>query len=115
MSETKPITPEEILKYKTHLPDFVVEAVNELIKKKWNGASATIRQTELIVKILKIMPADEQSPITRRQSLFDNHWLDVEPAYRHAGWNVVSDKPGYNETYEAKLTFTRPARESRDF
>lgn len=30
------------------IPDFIFEAVNQLIKEKWNGKDATIKQDEIV-------------------------------------------------------------------
>jgi len=42
-----------------------------------------------------------------RNKIFEMGWLDVEDAYRAQGWNVVYDRPGYCESYEASFIFTR--------
>lgn len=42
-----------------------------------------------------------------RGDVFERGYLDIEETYRKAGWSVVYDKPGYNETYDAFYTFTR--------
>lgn len=97
---SKPITPEQAQVQKnTEIPDYVFDAVNTLIARKLSGKRAVIRQCDVIDEILK--NADIE-----RQTLFNNGWLDFEPAYRDAGWDVVYDKPGYCETYEANWKFT---------
>ena len=49
----------------------------------------------------------EEPTAKARQELFDNHYLDIEPAYRNAGWKVEFDKPGYNETYDSYFVFSK--------
>lgn len=96
---SKPISPKEVVHI---IPDFVFDAVNALIRKKWNGKSATIRQNE----IMDIISSDDiDDPRPRRKTIYDNNWLDIEEHYRKAGWKVTYDKPGYNESYEAFFRF----------
>lgn len=41
----------------------------------------------------------------QKQEILGNGWLDFEVVYEEAGWDVVYDKPGYNESYGANFTF----------
>lgn len=81
------------------IPSAVYEAINQLILKNFYRDSATVYQKD-IVRILK-----EQGIAS--STLFDNHWLDVEPYYEEAGWEVEYDKPGYNESYDAYFVFRK--------
>lgn len=100
---TRPIRPSDVSKVKkSSIPDEVFQAFNELIAEKMRGKSAVVMQNEVIERILKKM---EPKECTRAQ-IFDNGWLDVEADYSRSGWSVDYDKPGYNEMYEAKFTFT---------
>lgn len=97
---TKPITPAEV-EVNITKPDEVIEVFNELICKYWDGHQAHFRQDEAVKLISK--------RINKSQSfLFENYYLDIEPLYRNAGWLVVYDKPGYNETYPETFTFSKP-------
>lgn len=97
----KPITPDEV---KHIIPDFIIEAVNKLIKEKWNGSEAIIEQNE----IMDIVSSDsEWDDRPSRMTVYNNKWLDIEDIYRDAGWNVEYDKPGYCETYNAYFKFTK--------
>lgn len=99
--EIKPITPREASRGKlTSIPSEVYESFNELIQKNLQGNQAVVTQNEVVALICNKMK------IKSRQQIFDNNWLDVEPRYEEAGWEVVFDKPGYNETYDASFTFT---------
>jgi acyl carrier protein phosphodiesterase len=106
---TQPIKPSEITKAKqAAIPDEVIETFNELVAEKWDGSSATVRQTDAVKAILaKRKPAIDR---LREQDLYDRHWLDVEDIFRAVGWKVEYDKPGYNETYEATFTFRKKGR-----
>jgi|SRR3989338_165418 len=99
----KPIRPNEVGKLRENgIPDAAFEAFNELITKNFTGSSAIIK-TKDVVKLM-IEKGLNQNDI------YDNGWLDVENVYRAAGWNVVYDKPGYNEAYDAYFEFKRRSR-----
>lgn len=96
----KPITPAEVIKKTgTGFPDSVFESFNELIRDFRNG-SVTVAQDE----VLKMISARTG---LNRQTVCDNGWLDIEGAYRIAGWVVEYDKPGFNETYPATFKFKK--------
>ena len=104
--KVKPLSPDEVLgKKQVSIPDEMLEAVNELIVKKWHGNEATFRQDDLVALYLaKIGENDIQKS---RDKLYENHWLDFEDIYRKAGWSVDYDKPAYNESYPATFTFKK--------
>lgn len=98
---SKPITPDEVAELQTKtFPAGVFDAFNELIASKFSGGSVTVMQNAAIALIC------EKTGVSR-QEVFDKGWLNVEPAYRAAGWSVEYDKPAYNEDYEANYTFKR--------
>lgn len=99
----EPIKPSEI---KQIIPDWVIKGTNECIQKYYHHLDKTSHFTQdaLIDCILKYKPNEEIS----RNTLFDNHWLDIEPIYRIAGWEVEYDKPAYCEDYPANFTFRIP-------
>lgn len=97
----KPITPDEI---KHEIPDFIIEAVNTLIKKNWDGKEAIIKQNDILA-IVSSKNDNDGKP--SRQTIFDNNWLDFEDLYRKVGWKVEYDKPTYNEFYDAYFKFTK--------
>lgn len=102
---TDPITPETAVAHKAaRLPSEVIEAFNDLIAERFDGVSARFRQEDAVEAILA------QGIAPDRQAVFDRHWLDVEPIYRAAGWNVTYEKPGFNEPGSPVFTFTRPSR-----
>ena len=97
----KPITPDEV---KHVIPDFVIKTVNKLITEKWNGKEAIIIQNDIIDEILNNYP-DEDKP--SRYTIFESHWLDFEPLYRKAGWNVTYRKPAFDENFKSYFKFTK--------
>ena len=43
---------------------------------------------------------------TSADKICEEGWLDVEDVYRKAGWEVIYDAPGYNESfYEPSFEF----------
>ena len=97
----KPITPDEI---KHEIPDFIIEAVNTLIKKKWDGKEAIINQNDILAIVSSNDGYDDKPS---RRTIFENNWLDFEDLYREVGWKVEYDKPAYNESYDAYFKFTK--------
>lgn len=98
----RPITPQEASTEKLSLiPSFVFDTFNAFLSTRSEEGTITITQDEVIQMLLTIKPGLD------RNEIFDKHWLDIESAYRKAGWNVEYDKPGYNETYGASWEFTK--------
>lgn len=103
-----PISPDEVVAVKrTLIPSVVIESFNELIARKWNGYSSSFTQNEVINLILEKWPSSPEETQITRSTIFKEHWLDVEDIYRNTGWIVTYDKPGYNETYEARFIFDK--------
>jgi hypothetical protein len=104
---TKPISPDEIVEKKTQLiPDYVFEAFNELIAKKWDGHCAAILLSEATMVVLSKAPEG-----VSRDMIFKEHYLEVEHSYQLAGWKVEFDRPGYNETYDSVYRFYKKKNE----
>lgn len=95
---TRLITPEEALSGK-HIPDFVFEAFNKWIAKTFNGRYAVVSQEDVVMEILK-------NKDVKRDKIFSEGWLNIEKAYKVAGWRVEYDKPGWDETGCASFKFT---------
>jgi len=94
---TKPITPDEAENAK-EIPDNVIQVINKLLKRNYRNGYATIKQSEIIREFKK----------TQGVNLFENWWLDFEPLYRNAGWEVIYESPGYNEDwYDPYYRFSR--------
>jgi len=84
-----------------NLPDCVIEAVNQLLIKKGAHDCITLMQPEVVTAIM------ERMGVTDKRIVYVNNWLDFEPFYRKAGWQVTYDRPGYCETYEANWKFEK--------
>jgi hypothetical protein len=100
----KPISPDEI---SPSIPDFVIEAVNDLLKEKYRRGSeeVVLTQDEVVTAILSA--AVSGCTLLSRDTIFKKGWLNFEPLYQKNGWEVSYDKPGFNETYKATYTFTK--------
>lgn len=92
----EPIKPENVEK---KLPDEVIEVFNDLINQYWDGTRACVRQHEAAKLVAERMNV-------KVGILFEKKYMDVEDVYRKAGWNVVYDKPGFNESYEPFFVFS---------
>ena len=93
----RPITPSEACSDAAHVPDFVVELVNVLIKRNIVGRKAVVLQDEIVEMITR-------GGWSRRE-IFDYKWLNIERIYDAAGWRVTYEKQGFNETGQAFFTF----------
>lgn len=91
----QPVSPKTAKKV---IPDFVIEAVNELINENLSLRGFTIMQKHIIDRVKSKTDQD-----------FDYAWLDFESVFEAAGWNVNYDKPAYCETYEPYFNFTPKA------
>lgn len=95
-----PIRPDDAaIRQAGTIPEPVFEAFNELIAQKWDGWSSvvTLHDAELSARA-KCRSAGVE---------WRRHYLNVEEAYRAAGWKVEYDSPGYNETGESYYRFSR--------
>lgn len=97
---SKPITPDEA--GRGHIPDFVFDAFNSEIAKSYSGRQATVKQSDVILSILRRAPEG-----TERSDVFDNGWLNVEVVYGDVGWCVDYEKPVRGDTFEAHFIFTK--------
>jgi hypothetical protein len=102
----RPIKASEILKKKAEtIPAAMVQAVNELIAKKWNGSQAVIRKDELLERYFEI--TGESNDRANRDKVYDKRYMDFESMYRQEGWVVKYSSPSYgDEDYEPYFTFT---------
>lgn len=98
------LSPKEILDgLNDIIPGFIIEAVNNLLKKEFRGGYATILQKDISAEAIRI--AATQGKTVTAQQIYDENWMDWEPIFRKAGWKVTYDKPGYNESYDASFEF----------
>lgn len=98
----KPITPDEAYS-EVVIPDFIIEAVNALIKEKYFGKTKdfAIYQKELIDLI------DKNNPNINWEDVFEKEWLDFEKLYSKYGWIVEYHSPGWDQNWKEHWTFSR--------
>ena len=97
--EVRPIQPHQITGQRERDAfNAVIEVVNELLQRKMRGNLAVILQREIVDAL-----------IARGYSEADirtNRLLDFESVYEANGWEVVYNKPGFNENnYEPRFEF----------
>lgn len=91
-----PIKPSQIDKTQV-IPEIIFDCFNELINKNFNNGVARVAQKEVLTWLKASGCCVDEA--------FREKWLDVEDAYRKAGWKVEYDKPGYNESGDAYYIF----------
>lgn len=101
---TAPITPDEVgPRKRDEIPAMVFSVFNDLIVENMDSTGRAKITLDLVLSRLATAGVDTSEA-------FSKHWLDVEPFYREAGWEVSYDKPGYNEAYAASYEFRKPRR-----
>jgi len=91
----KPITPSEAgIKKNEAIPDKMIQAVNELIVSHIDlGGNVTIPQEKIVERFLELTKGE----ISRRE-IFEKHYLDFEPLFKKAGWDIEYHKPCYGDS-----------------
>lgn len=103
--KTSPISPSRARKEKANrLPNFVIEAFNELIVAKLWANKATFSEEE-ILNIISEKSGKSYSEIKK------SNWLKVEPIYRRKGWVVVFDRSGLGN--QPSFSFTKRKRSKK--
>ena len=98
--QVKPITPEEAKKCREdYIPAEIIEVTNEFICKHLSNGRARFTQDELVTEILKRMPN------LSSQDLFYHKYLDFEPLFEEAGWDVSYYKPSIGDDFKACFVF----------
>lgn len=93
MGNIKPISPTDVLIDK---PDFVIEAVNSMIKKNYRGKEFTFKAKDLILE------ARRTADLAPYQDWYTNKWMDFEDIYQESGWEITFHKSCYGDTYHFK-------------
>lgn len=96
--KVKPISPDDVKSIK---PWQVIETFNELIQEYWDDNQARIKVEEAVDIIAAKMGID-------KSQIYHKHYLDIEPTYYEAGWDVTYHKPDYDEReFEPYFIFTK--------
>ena len=98
----KVYTPEDVLKKRVGtIPDYVIDAFNDLLTENYQEDETIIEQEDVIRKILEYSTDDELT----RETIFKKHYLDIENLYRNNGWEVDYEKPAFDELFEPFFIF----------
>lgn len=101
MEIVKPVSPDQLANQDEHdIHPSMIRAINILLSR-FDGYSLNLTQREIVEKFLNL------EPNMKRSDVFDNNYLDFIGIYRRAGWDIVYDRPGYNESYEPNYTFKK--------
>lgn len=83
MTKIQPINPNEIIEEKVRaIPEQVVRVFNELIARNWSNDKAIVFANDAIEFIKFLTGAS-------KDTIIQNHWLDIEPLYRKGGYDVT--------------------------
>ena len=109
-----PIKPSEVLaKHAAEIPEAVYEAFNEQISRKWDGYQCVVLLTEVADAIRQKLREHAHLPWSVDNStMISRGWLNIEEAYRSAGWEVEFQKPDPGDSGPACFVF-RPKPDPR--
>jgi hypothetical protein len=82
------------------LPDYVIEATNNLIKKYYRGSRFDFTLEELIAEVKKV------NPNVNEEELFERSELDIEKIFNENGWIVRYGSPSIVDDYLEYFEFT---------
>jgi hypothetical protein len=98
---TAPLSPDDVAAAKlATIPDAVIAVFNRLIAESMGADGRATVTLEAAKEAVAAAGVDVREAFARG-------WFDIEPVYRAAGWGVVFDKPGFNESYEAFYVFAK--------
>lgn len=103
----KPITPEEALKQKIEaMPDCIISEVNKMIVENMS----VIQSYYVTLKLKEVEPRLKQ--VTKALEIkWDKSYLDFEPIFREAGWNVEYKQSGYGDSdFDAYYKFSKKSK-----
>lgn len=101
--QIKPLSPKEIIDgLDKIIPEFIIQAVNNLLKKEYRGGHVTIKAKDIIKESLSLYSGDDKMTADK---IYKEKWMDFETLFEKHGWDVTYDGPAYNETYDAFYKF----------
>ncbi len=100
MTTVTALTPKEVAaKREESRPAVVVEVFNEMLVDAFSGFQAVIYEKDVVAKLV-------ERGLTR-EDIYRFDWLEIQKLYRAKGWEVVRDRPGYNECYDTYFRFRK--------
>lgn len=101
-----PVRPDELVPAnERQIPDVVFDVFNAHLTRGSAKASTGIRieEEDIVRELVKRG--------LKKADIFGKKWLQVEPIYRQAGWEVVYSRPNLAyEYFPSSLTFKAPVR-----
>ena len=98
--KVKALSPKEIV---YDIPDFVIEAVNTLLRKEFRGKECTIKAKDIIAEGRN----SKTGKTHPNKDWYKEHWMDFENIFREQGWKVEYNQPCYGDSnFDAYYTFT---------
>ena len=95
---SKPITPKECIEAQKNLvPERVINGINDLLKKRWDGESAIIYESDLAKMV--------ESKTISYEYCRDAGILKFKPIYNEMGWNI-EEKSNSESIYSKYWIFT---------
>ena len=107
---SRPITPTEVETHKkTTFPPLVYKAFNELISKSYNPKTerAVVLQKTVVDLIVEYSKDEDKDEHLTKEDVYKDNLLDIEFAYREAGWGVNHEKASMGEDFESYFEFTK--------
>lgn len=99
MKKVQPLPANQINSSKPYeIPELVIVLVNNMLKEAWDRGSAILHTKDIMQKLKLAFDKTEKE-------ILEMHWLDIEPIYRKAGYNVEYVKPAYGEQGEPYFKF----------
>lgn len=101
MTKVQPINPNEIVNEKIKaIPDQVIRVFNELIARNWNNDRSIVFTNEA-VEFIKFLTG------ASKDTIIQNHWLDIEPIYTANGYEVTYNEASGNESFPSYYEFRK--------
>lgn len=103
---SKPIRPQDVGAAKAeYFPSAVFDAFNAEIAHRYFGGLAVVKQGAVVDRLVEAG--------LKRSEIYSSGWLNVEDAYREAGWVVRYEKAGFNENGDSIFEFRAPADKAK--
>lgn len=112
----KPITPTEAAKKKIEaIPVFVIGAINDMLIESANNGYCVFNIKDIVESVYSAARDREKNPggflaygqVSREEI---RKWItydSMNSVYGPYGWKISTDYPGYNESYDATMTFSK--------
>lgn len=97
-----PISPDS-LKNHPNIPKGMLDVVDTLIEREWDGSKAVI----YIDDIMKMFLERDDTVLKRREAVYEKKYLDFEYLYEAIGWVVEYESPDRGESFKSYFKFKK--------